>query len=221
MEFKRSSLADISTKAPITMSRRERLARWRDLLAREPARMLKTLEEIEFRPAAQRAALRADNSPLSVAFTDPVLRGEGLKGDTLGDAIAFFDISEHQAHRVVCSCLNGRSITAGQAAKRVRGVMKPLARDRGGSRHGRGGCGAGGPAAVLTPGEVARPRRRLRSPTRTPSTVRQSSSATHSPPLQSARPTNRVALRALGRAGYQPLQVKRKQRDRVTRQATT
>jgi hypothetical protein len=127
MEFKHPdqlrSLADISTKAPITMSRRERLARWRDLLAREPARMLKTFEEIEFRPAAQRAALRADNSPLSVAFADPVLRGEGLKGDTLGDAMAFFNISEHQAHRVVCSCLNGRSMTAGQAAKRVRGVM--------------------------------------------------------------------------------------------------
>jgi hypothetical protein len=127
MEFKHPDhlrrLADISTKAPINMSRRERLARWRDLLAREPQRMLKTLEEIEFRLPLQRAALRADNSPLTVAFADPVLRGEGLKGDTLGDAMSFFDISEHQAHRVVCSCLNGRTMTAAQAAKRVRGVM--------------------------------------------------------------------------------------------------
>jgi hypothetical protein len=127
MEFKHPDqlrrLADISTKAPINMSRRERLARWRDLLAREPQRMLKTLEEIEFRLPTQRAALRADNSPLTVAFADPVLRGEGLRGDTLGDAMAFFIMSEHQAHRVVCSCLNGRTMTAGQAAKRVRGVM--------------------------------------------------------------------------------------------------
>jgi hypothetical protein len=127
MEFKHPDqlrrLADISTKAPINMSRRERLARWRDLLAREPQRMLKTLEEIEFRLPTQRAALRADNSPLTVAFADPVLRGEGLKGDTLGDAMAFFDMSEHQAHRIVCSCLNGRAMPSAQAAQRVRSVM--------------------------------------------------------------------------------------------------
>jgi hypothetical protein len=85
MEFKRPDqlrrLADISTDAPITMSRRERLGRWHDLLAREPGRMLKTLEEIEFRPASQRPAMRADNSPLTVAFADPVLRSEGLEGE--------------------------------------------------------------------------------------------------------------------------------------------
>jgi hypothetical protein len=127
MEFKRPDqlrrLADISTEAPKTMSRRERLARWHELLAREPQRMLKTLEEIEFRPESERALMRADNSPLSVAYLDPVLREEGLKGDRLGDATAFFGISEHQAHRVVCSCINGRAMTSAQAAQRVRSVM--------------------------------------------------------------------------------------------------
>ena len=66
---------------------------------------------------------------------------------------------------------------------------EPLARDRGGRRHGRGGCGAGGPAAVLTPGEVARPRRLGYVSAIANGAFRQSSSATHSPPLQSARPT--------------------------------
>jgi hypothetical protein len=127
MEFKRPDqlrrLADISTEVPKTMTRRERLARWHGLLAREPDRMLKTLEEIEFRPKAERALMRSDNSPLTVAYQDPVLREEGLKSDRLGDAMAFFDITEHQAHRVVCSCLNGRTMTGGQAAQRVRSVM--------------------------------------------------------------------------------------------------
>jgi hypothetical protein len=126
MEFKRPDqlrrLADISD-APKTMTRRERLARWHDLLAREPERLLKTLEEIEFRPEAERGRMRADNSPLTVAFRDPVLREEGLKSDRLGEAMAFFGLSEQQAHRMVCSCLNGRTMTARQAAQRVRSIM--------------------------------------------------------------------------------------------------
>jgi hypothetical protein len=128
MEFKYPEqlrrIADISDAAPKTMTRRERLDRWADLLARNPGRLLKTLEEIEFRPSHQRGAMRADNSPFSVAYADPVLREEGLKSDRLGDALAFFSISEHQAHRVVCSCLNGRMIESGRAAQKVRAIAR-------------------------------------------------------------------------------------------------
>jgi hypothetical protein len=128
MEFKNPAqlrrIADVSTTAPKTMTRRERLDRWAELLARNPGRVLKTLEEIEFRPSRERAAMRADNSPLSVAYADPVLREEGLRSDRLGDATAFFGISEHQAHRVVCSCLNGRTIESGRAAQKVRAIAR-------------------------------------------------------------------------------------------------
>ena len=94
------------------------------LLAASPGRRKKTLREIEFRPSRERAAMRADNSPLSVAYADPVLREEGLRSDRLGDATAFFGISEHQAHRVVCSCLNGRTIESGRAAQKVRAIAR-------------------------------------------------------------------------------------------------
>ena len=114
-------IADVS-EAPKTMSRRERLDRWAELLSRNPGRMLRTLDELEFKPPEARARLRADNSPFSVAFADPVLREEGLRSDRLGDALAFFRITEHQAHRVVCSCLNGRTIESGRAGKRVRAI---------------------------------------------------------------------------------------------------
>jgi hypothetical protein len=117
-------LAEIGT-APVRspMSRRERLERWAEVLEADPDRRLKTLEEIEFIPRDERPGLRADNSPLTVAFGDPVLRGDGLAGDRLGDARAFFGLSEGQAHRLLCSCMNGRAVHAGIAARRIRGIV--------------------------------------------------------------------------------------------------
>jgi hypothetical protein len=64
--------------------------------------------------------LRADDSPLTVAYADPVLRASGLESDRLGDAMAFFELSERQAHRLLCSCMNGWRIEAGRAAQSVR-----------------------------------------------------------------------------------------------------
>jgi hypothetical protein len=102
------------------LSKRERLERWAWALEREGRRRLKTLVEIEYAPPTRRAAFRADNSPLSVAFSDPRLRAEGLAGDTVGDATAFFGISERQLHQILCSCYHGDTISAKAAATRVR-----------------------------------------------------------------------------------------------------
>ena len=113
------SIADVQ---PASMTRRERLERWVELLDREPLRLLKSLEEIEFRSRAERHMMRADNSPLTVAFEDPVLRAEGLISDRLGDASKFFELSEGQAHRVLCSCLSGQATQARTIAARVRGI---------------------------------------------------------------------------------------------------
>src|SRR5512132_1306840 len=70
----------------------ERLERWAEVLERQGGRRLKTLFEIEYLSRAERAALRANDSPLSVAFADARLRGEGLADDTVGEAIAFFGV---------------------------------------------------------------------------------------------------------------------------------
>lgn len=127
MEHKRvdqlRSVADVEAALPQTfMTRRERLERWAELLERDPRRRLHSLGEIEFHPRDTRHLMRADESPISVAYADPVLRAAGLAGDKLGDAIAFFELSEGDAHRVLCSCLNGRTMEAGLAARRVRGI---------------------------------------------------------------------------------------------------
>lgn len=107
------------------LSRRERLERWAEILERQPKRRLRSLGEIEFTPEEKRPELRSDESPITVAFEDPVLRADGLKSDKLGDAMEFFDLSDRAAHRLLCSCMNGWSMEAGTTARKVRRLANP------------------------------------------------------------------------------------------------
>ena len=110
------------------LTRRERLERWAELLERDPAARLRTLDEIEWRPKAKRPSMRADGSPFSVAYDDPVLRAAGLEGDTLGDAMRFFGMSEHQAHRVgAFACTDEPSKVGGRPTSCDRSLL-PLRR---------------------------------------------------------------------------------------------
>lgn len=102
------------------LSKRERLERWAEALERAAGHRLATLFEIEYAPPDRRAAVRADNSPLSVAFEDMRLRAEGLSGDTVGDAVLFFGINEMELHNVLCYCHFGETMAAETAAMRVR-----------------------------------------------------------------------------------------------------
>lgn len=105
-------------------SKRQRLERWADVLEREGARRLKTLHQIEYVPPGDREALRADDSPLTVAFNDPHLRADGLAGDTVGDAAAFFGMSPMQLHAILCTCYHGATIAADTAAERIRTAVR-------------------------------------------------------------------------------------------------
>jgi hypothetical protein len=102
------------------MSRRERLERWAELLAQQPDRRLSTIDGTEFGFRQARRAKRADDSPLTVAFQDPVLRAEGLRGDRVGDALDFFELSEGDVHHLVCFCHYGQTVSAGAVAARLR-----------------------------------------------------------------------------------------------------
>ena len=104
----------------IGMSRPERLERWVELLERQPNRRLSTIEGTEFGSRREREAKRSDHSPLTVAFEDPVLRAEGLRGDRVGDAVEFFDLSHDEVHRLVCYCHYGQTVAPGIVARRVR-----------------------------------------------------------------------------------------------------
>ena len=113
---------------PPPLSKSERLQRWAEALEREGGRRLKTLFEVEYAAPVERAALRADDSLLTVAFADPRLRAEGLAGDTVGDAAAFFGISEMELHDILCFCHHGATMAADAAAVQIRAaaVRRPL-----------------------------------------------------------------------------------------------
>ena len=134
MEYK--TLRELADRAdvrvdPAFMSRplakHERLERWAMLLARDPERQLSSVEEIEYGTVRQQQAKRADDSALSVAFADPVLREQGLESDRVGDAAGFFELSLWEMHQLVCSCHYGRTMSAGTAALRVRAIAKRAA----------------------------------------------------------------------------------------------
>jgi hypothetical protein len=143
MEHKtRNQIRDVADILPSCLqthplSKRERLELWAEALEGKGVRRLRTLLEIEYLPAAERALQRADDSPLSIAFSDPRLRVEGLAGDTVGDAIAFFAVSELELHNILCFCHYGETMSAETAAARVRAMAASEAghRPRYGSRH--------------------------------------------------------------------------------------
>lgn len=118
-------LAEVRVAERALMSRREKLERWALLLERDPARRLRSLGEIELKAPSERPAMRSPDSPLTVAFEDPILREQGLASDRLGDGMAFFEITEDDAHQLMCSCMNGWSMASGKVARGVRRIADP------------------------------------------------------------------------------------------------
>nr|MEA2798132.1 hypothetical protein [Phenylobacterium sp.] len=116
------ALADIAQVQGATLSRRERLERWADLLSRDPHRQLRALSRVEFYAERERALLRGENTPISVAVADPVLREAGLQGDTLGDAQSFFELTSAEAHYLLCDCHFVGQMDGEGVAHRIRKV---------------------------------------------------------------------------------------------------
>lgn len=109
------------------MSQQERLRRWVKLLDQQPDRVLRTLRETEYRPRKVRDAMRRDGTAIAIAFTDPVLRAEGLGGDSYGDARRFFGLSDRQLHLALCFCCGGPTMSSSTAARRLEAFI-PYAR---------------------------------------------------------------------------------------------
>jgi hypothetical protein len=122
-QFSRSGELVFPPRGPV-LSQIERLRRWIALLEAGPVRHLRTLYETEYEDPEVRDAMRQDNSPLSVAFADPVLRGEGLRDDTYGEAKKLFGLSDRQLHYLVCYCHHGGRVSTQRAARILRAVVR-------------------------------------------------------------------------------------------------
>lgn len=129
MEYKTAEqlarVAEVHVEEPQSspMSQIERLERWAELLERQPDRHLGTLHGTEYEGDTTRDAMRCANSPISVAFEDPVLRADGLKDDTYGEAKKFFAISDRELHEALCYCHFGATMLAESAARAVRRII--------------------------------------------------------------------------------------------------
>jgi len=64
--------------------------------------------------------LRGDDTPLALAYADPILREQGLTGDRLGDIMSFFELSHRDAHYLLCDCHFHGTMTSRSVAARVR-----------------------------------------------------------------------------------------------------
>ena len=106
----------------LPLSREERLCRWAAALERLGSVPLNTLWRTEFASLHVRPSMRADNSPLTVAYNDPVLQVAGLKDDSYGEAKRFFEIPDRDLHWLTCSCHHGQAILADTAARCVRAI---------------------------------------------------------------------------------------------------
>ena len=78
------------------------------------------LSRMEYAPWNERPYLRADRSPLTIAFEDEGFRREGLSGDRLGDVIGFFELTDREAHHLLCYCHYASSVTSKMVAERAR-----------------------------------------------------------------------------------------------------
>ena len=119
------ALATVGPAGRPSMSRRERLLRWAGVLEAELDRRLKPLTRVELYSPAQRDLMRRDDSPLSLAYADPILRSEGLAGDRLGDGRGFFGLSDGDIHALVCDCRYGGNMRAADVGRRVRALADP------------------------------------------------------------------------------------------------
>jgi hypothetical protein len=122
-EVAKSAEVFSGTTEAASAQRRQRLERLADLLDAYHGRV-QLFSRIEYVRSPARLLMRADNSPLAVAFADPVFRVQGLAGDRLGDAMEFFALREGQAHALFCDC----HYTSAPSARTIAGQVRALAR---------------------------------------------------------------------------------------------
>lgn len=115
-------VADVTPHAPL--SRRERLERWAEALERLNGARVRSLVRTEYVPREERDLMRVDNSPITVAFDDPILRADGIKSDKLGDATTYFGLSESEMHYIVCYCHYGETMSSEEVARRIRATAR-------------------------------------------------------------------------------------------------
>jgi hypothetical protein len=118
--------AEIQPAPPVVSAeeiRRRRLLQLAEVLEHHEGQV-RLLSGIEYYPVERRHDCREDNSPLSIAFSNPEFRREGLASDRFGDVMEFFDLSSGEAHHLFCDCHYPGRVSAQMIAHRVRSAAR-------------------------------------------------------------------------------------------------
>lgn len=119
--LKQSATVSPVPEAARPMSRKERLERWADLLDAHAAPM-RPFFQVEYLSRHERRQLDGDRTPLALAYADPVFRAEGLSSDNYDVGRTFFDLTDAEAHRLLCDCHYPGGMHAAQVAARLRTI---------------------------------------------------------------------------------------------------
>ena len=119
-----SPVSQVLQPASLRLSRSEKLLRWAAALDSLAGQPLQALRRLEFLDRHERPGVREDNSPLTVAWKDPVLQAEGLGSDQLGDAQQFFELTDDLVHDLLCDCHFHGTLTATLVSARLRAMAQ-------------------------------------------------------------------------------------------------
>jgi len=118
--MKHVETVELLTAVPVKMTREQKLMRWADLIRRYPG-PLALFHGIEYMTPCDLEAVRITSAhpfAISVAQADPEFQAQGLgKESTLGDALRFFEVTQHEAHAFSCDC--GGAISNTDQANRI------------------------------------------------------------------------------------------------------
>lgn len=102
------------------LSRRERMERWADRLASELRELASC--EVDDPFAGDDPDELSDDTALAIARMDPLLRREGLAGDCLIDAVAFFGLTLNEAEYLLRPGSYHGPMTGPAVAQRLRAL---------------------------------------------------------------------------------------------------
>lgn len=104
------------------LDKQQRLRRWMKLLERDPGRMLRLLPPTWCLMPGEQETLITAGTALETAYRDPILRLDGLAGSSLLDAMAFFELSAHDADRVLAKSRHSEERSAHDTILRIRNI---------------------------------------------------------------------------------------------------
>lgn len=99
-----------SVTVPAKLSVPARLRRWADVIdawaktrkahvVRLPAR-----HGLEYAPVEMLPDIRWPGSPMELAYNDPILRADGLGGDSMKHSMDYFEVTQMDLHGFACDC---------------------------------------------------------------------------------------------------------------------